>query len=85
DDDARPEGESNAKRKRTSEKGIDYDEVAFEEVILEFLAESYILTFDNKKRMQDALDDIMRSRCDPGEYHAYHPDQMKRYVENQIV
>ncbi|GJS71863.1 hypothetical protein Tco_0704704 [Tanacetum coccineum] len=37
-----------------------------------------------KKRMQDALDDMMRSRCDLGEEHAYHRDQMKRYMENQI-
>ncbi|GKD06214.1 hypothetical protein Tco_1181188, partial [Tanacetum coccineum] len=38
-----------------------------------------------KKGMQDALDDMMRSRCNSQEEHAYYLDQMKRYMENQIV
>ncbi|GJR94765.1 hypothetical protein Tco_0266939 [Tanacetum coccineum] len=74
DDDARPEGKSNAKMQRTPEKeydpwsedqGINDDEVPYEEVIPEFLVESWILTFYDKKHMQDALDDMMRSRFDP--------------------
>ncbi|GJS60093.1 hypothetical protein Tco_0654877 [Tanacetum coccineum] len=94
DDDARPEGEISAKKQRTSKKdydpwskdqGIDDDEVPSKEVTPDFLAESWILTSDDKKRMQDTLNDMMRSYCDSGEEHAYHLDQMKRYMENHIV
>ncbi|GJX77195.1 hypothetical protein Tco_0324006 [Tanacetum coccineum] len=96
-DDARPEGKSNAKRQRTSVKGTykmgessskttegsyqtksstqeqqqeydlwskdqgnDDDEVPPEEITQEFLDESWILTTNDNKRMQDALDDMMR-------------------------
>nr|GEW42107.1 hypothetical protein [Tanacetum cinerariifolium] len=126
DDDARPEGESSAKRQRTSEKGTyavgesssqameestpsgsgtqeqqefdawsndqgTYDdEVPSKEVSLELFAEmsgkgmKWVSTTNDQKRMQDALNDMMRSRCDSGEEHQYHLDQIKIYKESQI-
>ncbi|GJZ30341.1 hypothetical protein Tco_0575388 [Tanacetum coccineum] len=104
DDDARPKGESSAKRQKTSEHGtyttsessssqamdeltssgsgteeqledfnawnddqcINDDEVPDEEVSPELLAEvsGKGTTVDDLKRMQEALNDTMRSRCD---------------------
>ncbi|GJT75315.1 hypothetical protein Tco_1042040 [Tanacetum coccineum] len=67
DDDARPEGESNAKRQRTFEhgtytRGTNDDEVPSEEVSPELLAEvsGKGLTTDDPQRMQDALNDMMK-------------------------
>ncbi|GKE68235.1 hypothetical protein Tco_1526307 [Tanacetum coccineum] len=98
DDNARLKGESSAKRQRTSVKkqqqeydswskdqGNDDDQVPTEEITQDFLDESWILTTNYQKCMQDALDDMMRIRCNSGEEHAYHLDQMKRYIENRIV
>nr|GEY00298.1 hypothetical protein [Tanacetum cinerariifolium] len=99
-DDARPEGESNAKRQRTSKKkqqeeidacnddqGTDDDEVPSKEVSPKLLAKMtwkgmkwVPTTTDDQKRMQDTLNDMMRSRCDLGEEHQYHLDQMKSYM-----
>ncbi|GKC43257.1 hypothetical protein Tco_1060979, partial [Tanacetum coccineum] len=33
----------------------------------------------------DALNDMIRSRCDSGEEHQYHLDEMKSYMESRIV
>ncbi|GJT46864.1 integrase, catalytic region, zinc finger, CCHC-type containing protein [Tanacetum coccineum] len=66
DNDARPEGESKHQKEYdiwSEDEGVDDDEVPYEEVTLKFLAKPWILTFDDQKRMQDALDDMMRSRC----------------------
>ncbi|GJX40433.1 hypothetical protein Tco_0255423 [Tanacetum coccineum] len=92
DDDASPEGESNAKRQKISKHGtfttgIDDDyEVPTKEVSLELLAEmsKRKMTFDDIQIMQNAIN-VMRDRCNSGEEHQYHLDQMKRYMENQIV
>ncbi|GJT54607.1 hypothetical protein Tco_0989661 [Tanacetum coccineum] len=69
DDDARPEGESSAKRQRTFEhgmytRGTDDDEVPSEEVSPELLAEvsGKGITTDDPQRMQDALNDMMKRR-----------------------
>ncbi|GKD00708.1 hypothetical protein Tco_1170982 [Tanacetum coccineum] len=42
-------------------------------------------TTNDLQRMQDALNDMIRSRCDSREEHQYHLDQMKSYMESQIV
>ncbi|GJR33940.1 hypothetical protein Tco_1209624 [Tanacetum coccineum] len=87
-DDARPEGESSAKRQKKSEQGTyttgessssqamdesipsgsDDDEVPYEEVSPELLAEvsGKGMTSDDLQRMQDALNKMMRSQCDSG-------------------
>ncbi|GJW34680.1 hypothetical protein Tco_0057600 [Tanacetum coccineum] len=100
DDDARLMGENSAKRQRTSEKEYDPwsedqvnddDEVPSKEVTPKFLAKisrngkKWVPTSNDQQRMQDIIDDIIRSRCNSREEHAYHLDQMKRYMENKIV
>ncbi|GJU55146.1 hypothetical protein Tco_1228860 [Tanacetum coccineum] len=100
DGDARPERESSVKRQRHTQEqledfdpwfddqGIDNDdEVPSKQVSPELLAEvsGKGTTADDLKRMQDALNDMMRSRCDSGEEHRYHLDQMKSYMESQTV
>ncbi|GJS93789.1 hypothetical protein Tco_0800757 [Tanacetum coccineum] len=84
DDDARPKGESSAKRQKTSEHGTytrgelsssqatdesilygsDDDEVPSKEVSPELLADvsGKGMTTDDQQRMQDAVNDIMRSQ-----------------------
>ncbi|GJV99776.1 hypothetical protein Tco_1555028 [Tanacetum coccineum] len=42
-------------------------------------------TTNDLQRMQDALNDMMRSRCDSRKEHQYHLDQMKSYMESHIV
>ncbi|GKB63338.1 hypothetical protein Tco_0919524 [Tanacetum coccineum] len=70
--------------------GIDDDEVPSEEVTPEFLVEisrsnvRWVLTSADLKQMEAALDDMMRSRCNSGEGYAYHLNQMKSYMKNQI-
>ncbi|GJZ92615.1 hypothetical protein Tco_0664680 [Tanacetum coccineum] len=63
------------------------NEVPDEEVSPELLAEvlGKGITIDDLKRMQEALNDTMRSRCDSGEEHQYHLDQMKSYMKSQTV
>ncbi|GKC57678.1 hypothetical protein Tco_1085276 [Tanacetum coccineum] len=85
-DNAHPEGESSAKRQKTSEhetyttdgQGTNDDEVPDEEVSPELLEGVFgkVMTFDELQRMQDALNDMLRSRCDSSEEHQYHLDQM---------
>ncbi|GJZ98738.1 hypothetical protein Tco_0671191 [Tanacetum coccineum] len=122
DDDARPEGESIAKRQRTSKHGMfktsessssqamnestpfglgtqkqleDFDawqdgqgtyddDVPDEEVSPELLDEvsGKVMTSDELQRMQDALNDMLRNKCDSGEEHQYHLDQMQSYMES---
>ncbi|GJW44128.1 hypothetical protein Tco_0072927 [Tanacetum coccineum] len=101
DDDARPEGESSAKRQRMSKKST-YTRGESSSQTMEESTPSgsgtqeqqdfdarkgmkWVLTVDDQKRMQDALNDMMRSRCDSREEHQYHLDQMKSYMESQIV
>ncbi|GJZ69198.1 hypothetical protein Tco_0632748 [Tanacetum coccineum] len=70
----------------SEDQGTDDDEVPSEEVSPELLAEvlGKGITTDDLQRMQYALNDMMRSRCDLGEEHQYHLDQMKSYTESQI-
>ncbi|GKF67975.1 hypothetical protein Tco_0197654, partial [Tanacetum coccineum] len=70
-----------------NEQGIDDDEVPTEEVSSELLAEvsEKEMTSDDIQRMQNAINNMMRDRCNSGEEHQYHLDQMKSYMENQNV
>ncbi|GKB24837.1 hypothetical protein Tco_0864238 [Tanacetum coccineum] len=72
-DDAHNEGESSANRQNTSEHGT-YTGVSGKGI-----------TTDNPQRMQDASNDMIRRRCNSGEERQYHRDQMKSYMERQIV
>ncbi|GKA67944.1 hypothetical protein Tco_0767861 [Tanacetum coccineum] len=93
DDNARTEGESSVKRRIMFEestyiRGTDDDEVPFEEVSPEVMIEisgkgmKSGLTIDDLKQMKDALNDMMRIRCNSGEEHQDHLDQIKSYMEN---
>ncbi|GJT52812.1 hypothetical protein Tco_0978969, partial [Tanacetum coccineum] len=74
----------------SKDQGTDDDEVLSKEVSTELIAKisgkgmKSGPTVDVLKQMQDALNDIMRSRCNSGEEHHYHLDQMKSYIESQI-
>ncbi|GJU81515.1 hypothetical protein Tco_1283880 [Tanacetum coccineum] len=52
----------------SEDQGNNDDEVPSKEVTSKFLAESWILTFNDKKRMQDAFNDMIRSRCHGQEF-----------------
>nr|GEU47675.1 hypothetical protein [Tanacetum cinerariifolium] len=77
---------SNAKRQKTSKHGMfttdgqgtNDDKVPDEEVSQELLDEvaRKVINFNKLQRMQDAMDDMLRSRCDSGEEHQYHLDQI---------
>ncbi|GKD22537.1 hypothetical protein Tco_1224240, partial [Tanacetum coccineum] len=75
----------------SKDQGTYDDEVLSKEVSTELIAKISKKgmksgpTVDVLKQMQDALNDIMRSRCNSGEEHQYHLDQMKSYMEIQIV
>nr|GEU32378.1 retrovirus-related Pol polyprotein from transposon TNT 1-94 [Tanacetum cinerariifolium] len=82
DDDALPEEEN---------QETDYDEVPSKEATPEFLEEisgkgkKCVPTFSYLKRMKATLNNMMRIWCTSHEEYAYHLDQMKSYVENQLV
>ncbi|GJR42151.1 hypothetical protein Tco_1310254 [Tanacetum coccineum] len=96
DDDARPEGESSAKRQKTSEygtftTGIDDDEVPSEEVTPELLDEvsGKVMTSDELQRMQNALTVMMEidviqrrrlDRADSKEINSKWNPRAKKYV-----
>ncbi|GJS03073.1 hypothetical protein Tco_0319581 [Tanacetum coccineum] len=81
DDDNHPEGESSAKRQKTSEHGTYTREVSPE--LLDEVSRK-VMTTNDLQRMQNALTVMMRNRCDSGEEHQYHLDQMQSYIERQI-
>nr|GEU71242.1 hypothetical protein [Tanacetum cinerariifolium] len=93
DDDACLEGEISTKEQLedfdawNDDQGTNDDEVPDEEVSPKLLAEvsGKGTTVDDLKRMQKALNDMMRSRCDSGKEHQCHLDKMKSYMESQTV
>nr|GEX69064.1 hypothetical protein [Tanacetum cinerariifolium] len=87
DEDALLEGESKQQEDFdpwSDDQCKDDEEVHSKKVSLELLAEvsgKGITTYD-LKRMQDARNDMMKSRCDSGEEYQNHLDQMKGYIGN---
>ncbi|GJT18078.1 hypothetical protein Tco_0876784 [Tanacetum coccineum] len=77
DDDARPEGKSGAKRQKTSK-----NEHLQWNYWLKCLRE---MTSDDIQIMQNAINIMMRDRCNLGKEHQYHHDQMESYMRNQNV
>ncbi|GJX22312.1 hypothetical protein Tco_0226757 [Tanacetum coccineum] len=75
----------------SDDQGTADDEVPYKEVSPELISKTlrkgmkWVPTTDDKKQMQDALNDMMRSRRDSREEPQYHLDQMKSYMESQIV
>ncbi|GKC54029.1 hypothetical protein Tco_1076774 [Tanacetum coccineum] len=70
---------------------VDDDEVVSKEATPEFLAELKFLgkakepTTAESQRMKDLLDNMMKERRDIVEEYVYHLEQVKNYMENQIV
>ncbi|GKA38767.1 hypothetical protein Tco_0731318 [Tanacetum coccineum] len=95
-DESNPSGTGNQEQQEefdawNDDQGTDDDEVHSEEVSPEVMTE--ILgkgmksgpTIDDLKQMKDALNDKMRIRCNSGEEHQDHLDQIKSYLESKIV
>ncbi|GKA82556.1 hypothetical protein Tco_0789304 [Tanacetum coccineum] len=84
DDDARPEGESSAKRQRTSEHGTylvgeSSSEQGMDESNPSGSGEV------NEAQLQKPVNDMLRVQCNSGEDHQYHLDQMHNYLKSDIV
>ncbi|GKE30213.1 hypothetical protein Tco_1445597 [Tanacetum coccineum] len=84
DDDARTQEQLEDFDAWQDGQGTDDDDVPDEEVSPELLDEvsRKVLTSDELQRMQDALNDMLRNKCDSGEEHQYHLDQMQIYMES---
>ncbi|GJQ91187.1 hypothetical protein Tco_0002326 [Tanacetum coccineum] len=63
--------------------GIDDDEVPTEEVSHELWEE--ISGEGDKAQLQKAINDMLRQRCNSGEEHQYHVDQMHNYLKSDII
>ncbi|GKC18437.1 hypothetical protein Tco_1020587 [Tanacetum coccineum] len=59
------------------------DEVPTEEVSPELMKE--ISEEIDEAQLKKAVDDMLRQRCNSGEEHQYHVDQMQKYLKNDIV
>ncbi|GJR45002.1 hypothetical protein Tco_1313105 [Tanacetum coccineum] len=70
-DDAHPEGENND------------DEIPSKQVSQEIM-EEVSLTIDEAK-LNKIADEILRQRCNSGDEHQYHIDQMKNFLESDII
>ncbi|GJV22696.1 hypothetical protein Tco_1375391 [Tanacetum coccineum] len=92
-DDAHPEGENRAKRKKTSE----YEAYVSGESssgqmktnittiqMSQDIMEEVSLTIDEAK-LKKMVDEMLRQRCTSGDEHQYHIDQMKNFLKSNIV
>ncbi|GJT56355.1 hypothetical protein Tco_0991409 [Tanacetum coccineum] len=98
EDHAPSEGEKKAKRHKTSKslksskstRLMDGDEVILEDTTLELIDEfqnvdKYIPTIYDYARMMDTLNAVMSNQFKDAEEYAYHLEQTKNYMENQIA
>ncbi|GJW31724.1 hypothetical protein Tco_0051756 [Tanacetum coccineum] len=96
EDDASPEGEKRAKRHKTSKSSKGSKSVKSSsskqltnttpELIDEFQnTDKHIPTIYNYARMMATLNDVMSNQFKDAEEYAYHIEQTKNYMENQIV
>ncbi|GJY36359.1 hypothetical protein Tco_0421737 [Tanacetum coccineum] len=90
DDDDHPEGESSAKRQKTSECGTysvedarTDDEISDDKISQE-LVEEMSREIDEAK-LQKAVNEMLIQRCNSGEDHSYHLDEIQNYLKNDIV
>ncbi|GKB70388.1 hypothetical protein Tco_0931800 [Tanacetum coccineum] len=88
-DDAHPEGENSAKKQKTS----DYEayvsgESSFGQTptkqVTQDIMEEISLTIDEAK-LKKMADEMLRQRCTSGDEHQYHIDQMKNFLQSNIV
>ncbi|GKD78175.1 hypothetical protein Tco_1340796 [Tanacetum coccineum] len=94
-DDAHPEGENSAKRQKTSEYeayvsgGSSSGQDNVEEpgpctLVSQDIMEEMSLTIDEAK-LKKMADEMLRQRCTSGDEHQYHIDQMKNFLQSDIV
>ncbi|GJU43132.1 hypothetical protein Tco_1200398 [Tanacetum coccineum] len=91
-DDAHPEGENSAKRQKTSEyEAYVSGESSSGQVnvrktfpLLQTSKEEMSLTVDEAK-LKKMADEMLRHRCTSGDEHQYHIDQMKNFLQSNIV
>ncbi|GJR62857.1 hypothetical protein Tco_1505019 [Tanacetum coccineum] len=97
--DAHPEGENSAKRQKTSEyeayvsgesssgqvikEERDDDEIPSKQVSQDII-EEVSLTIDEEK-LKKMADEMLRQRCTSRDEHQYHIDQMKNFLQGDIV
>ncbi|GJR95553.1 hypothetical protein Tco_0267727 [Tanacetum coccineum] len=98
-DDAHPKGENSAKRQKTSEyeayvsgesssgqvneEERDDDEIPSKQVSQDIM-EEVSLTIDEAK-LKKMANEMLRQRCTSGDEHQYHIDQMKNFLQSDIV
>ncbi|GJT99296.1 retrovirus-related pol polyprotein from transposon TNT 1-94 [Tanacetum coccineum] len=95
-DDAHPEGENSAKRQKTSEYeayvsgesssgqvNYTWNQIPTKQVSQDII-EEISLTIDEAK-LKKMADEMLRQRCTSGDEHQYHIDQMKNFLQSDIV
>ncbi|GKE84136.1 hypothetical protein Tco_1557878, partial [Tanacetum coccineum] len=94
-DDVHLEGENSAKRQKTSEyeayvsgessSGQDnVEEPGPSTLVSQDIMEEIPLTIDEAK-LKKMADEMLRQRCTSGDEHQYHIDQMKNFLQSDIV
>ncbi|GJR36163.1 retrovirus-related pol polyprotein from transposon TNT 1-94 [Tanacetum coccineum] len=94
-DDAHPEGENSAKRQKTSEYKayvsgesssgqVNVEEPGPSTLVTQDIIEEISLTIDEAK-LKKMADEMLRQRCTSGDEHQYHIDQMKNFLQSDIV
>ncbi|GJS05438.1 hypothetical protein Tco_0321946 [Tanacetum coccineum] len=94
-DDAHPEGENSAKRQKTSEyeayvsgesssEQVNVEEPGPSTSVTQDIMEEISLTIDEAK-LKKMANDMLRQRCTSGDEHQYHIDQMKNFLQSDIV
>ncbi|GKE66421.1 hypothetical protein Tco_1520582 [Tanacetum coccineum] len=79
-DDAHPEGENSAKRQKTSEyEAYVSGESSYGQVNVEEPGPS------TSAKLKKMADEMLRQRCTSGDEHQYHIDQMKNFLQSDIV
>ncbi|GJT10699.1 hypothetical protein Tco_0857741 [Tanacetum coccineum] len=84
-DDAHPEGENSVKRQKTSEyEAYMSGESSSGKQVSQDIIEEVSLTIDEAK-LKKMADEMLRQRCTLGDEHHYHIDQMKNFLQSDIV
>ncbi|GKG19223.1 hypothetical protein Tco_0376322 [Tanacetum coccineum] len=88
-DDAHSEGENSAKRQKTSEyeayvSGESSSGQVPSTLVTQNIMEEISLTIDEAK-LKKMADEMLRKRCTLGDEHQYHIDQMKNFLQSDIV
>ncbi|GJV26504.1 hypothetical protein Tco_1379199 [Tanacetum coccineum] len=85
-DDAHPEGENSAKRQKMSKYRAyisDDDEIPTK-LVSQDIMDKVSLTID-EAMLKKVADEMLRQICISGDEHQYHIDQMKKFLESDIV